>query len=299
MAASRLDPPASYDDEHRAVWAGAVARLTSSGRVFRADPEILGTYVEAVISHRQASALLSKTAVMITRGDKAVENPALGIQRRSAKAMADASKALGLDRMAPIADNSPVPPIAKARWCAEHQRRECSRHRQDGSWCHQYRLVAGLDVCRKHGGKNIDQLRADGQERALNEQASRELARLDVPPVVNPLDELARLAGQVVAWKDQMAGKVNELTSMRYEGGTGTEQLRAEIGLFERGMDRCMVTLTAMARLNIEDRLAGVRAATARMLEEALTMALAKSGADISGQAAAREEFKKRLKVVA
>jgi len=296
---SRLDPPAAYDDERRAIHADALARLTASGRVFRADPEILGVYVEAVRSHRQATRLLEQSNVMIVRDGKAVENPALGIQRRTARAMAEASRALGLDR-APMAPAGLPDPIASLpRWCDEHQRRECRHHRQDGGWCHQYRLVAGLDVCRKHGGKSLEELRADGRRRAAEAQASRELARLDVPPVTNPLDELARLAGQAVAWKDQMAGKVNELTGLRYEGGAGTEQLRSEIALFERGMDRCMMALTAMVKLNIEERLAGVRQATADMLEQALATALAKSGADVFGQNAAREEFKKQLRVVA
>jgi P27 family predicted phage terminase small subunit len=301
---ARLDPPAHYDDERRQIWAETVTRLTSSGRVFRADPEVLGTYVEAVRSHRQASRLLAQTNVMITRDGIAMENPALAIQRKSAEAMARASRSLGLDRIPadPIADEPPGAPIAapaRRRWCEEHKRHECRHKRQDGTPCHQYRLVAGLDVCRKHGGKTIGELRADGRTAALEAQAARELAHLDVPPVTDPLTELARLAGQAVAWKDSMAAKVNELTSLRYESFGGGEQLRAEIALWERSLDRCISTLGAMARLNIEDRLAGVREATARMLEEALTAALQKSGADIGGQAAAREEFKRRLRVVA
>ena len=152
----------------------------------------------------------------------------------------------------------------------------------------------GTGHCSWHGGAS-----SSGTMAALSKQAAAELARLDVPPVTDPLTELARLAGQAVAWKDTMAAKVNELTSLRYESATGGEQLRAEIALWERSLDRCISTLGAMARLNIEDRLAGVREATARMLEEALTAALQKSGADIGGQAAAREEFKRRLRVVA
>jgi len=104
---ARLEPPAHYDDERREVWAETVNRLTSSGRVFRADPEVLGTYVEAVRSHRQASRLLAQTNVMITRDGKVMENPALAIQRKSAESMARASRALGLDRT-PMPDGSSV-----------------------------------------------------------------------------------------------------------------------------------------------------------------------------------------------
>jgi P27 family predicted phage terminase small subunit len=103
---TRLEVPQHYDDERRAIWAETVTRLTTGGRIFRADPEILITYVEAVRSHRQASRLLAQTNVMVTRDGKAMENPALAIQRKSAESMARASRSLGLDRI-PAGDPGP------------------------------------------------------------------------------------------------------------------------------------------------------------------------------------------------
>jgi len=108
---TRLDPPAHLDEERRAIWAETIARLTAGGRIFRADPEILTTYVEAVRSHRQASRLLAQTNVMITRDGVAMENPALAIQRKSAESMARASRSLGLDRL-PVAEPPPPAPAA-------------------------------------------------------------------------------------------------------------------------------------------------------------------------------------------
>jgi hypothetical protein len=153
----------------------------------------------------------------------------------------------------------------------------------------------GFGRCKLHGGcapgPRLD---------ALNQQAAAELARLDVPPVTDPLTELARVAAQAVAWKNAMGEKVNELTSLRYEAAAGTgEQLRAEIALWERALDRCVATLTAMAKLNIEDRLAGVRKQTADMLERALDAALEASGTGLDGKQKAREAFRRQLKVVA
>jgi P27 family predicted phage terminase small subunit len=297
VTTGRLEPPSHYDDERRQVWADTVSRLTSSGRVFRADPEILNTYVEAVRSHRQASRLLSQTNVLLTRDGRAVENPALAVQRKSAEAMTRASKALGLDRIPGLIAEAPSPPPIAPRWCEQHKRHECRHNRQDGGPCHQYRLVAGLDVCRKHGGKSLEQLREDGRQRTLEAEAQRLLYQRDAPPVTDPLSALQRLAGRAAAWEDIIGEKVNEMRSIRYstEGG---EQLRSEIVVMERAMDRVGKLLVDIAKLNIEGRLAGVREATARMLEEALTAALQKSGADVSGQAAAREEFKRRLRIV-
>ena len=74
-----------------------------------------------------------------------------------------------------------------------------------------------------------------------------------------------------------MAGQVNKLTSLRYEGKIGQEQLRAEVGLFERAMDRCMVALTSMARLNIDERLARITEAQEELILAALAYALSET----------------------
>lgn len=294
---ARLDPPAHYDDERREIWADTVRRLTDAGRVFRADPEVLNTYVEAVRSHRQASRMLAETNVLVIRNGQARENPALAVQRKTADAMARASRALGLDHAPPIAEQPPVSPIAP-RWCEEHKRHECRHKRQDGGPCHQWRLVGGLDVCRKHGGKSLEKLREDGRARALEAEAQRLLYQRDAPPVTDPLSALQRLAGRAAAWEDIIGEKVNELRSLRYstEGG---EQLRAEIAVMERAMDRVGKLLVDIAKLNIEGRLATVREATAQMLEQALQAALASSGCDLDGQQRAQEAFRRNLKVVA
>lgn len=292
---SRLDPPQHYDDERRSIWAETVTRLTSSGRVFRADPEVLNTYVEAVRSHRQASRLLAQTNVMITRDGKVMENPALAIQRRSAEAMTRASRALGLDRMPGLPDE---PSMTSADPVPIHDGKCGGKKKQSEGTCTQAAGWGtphpGTGRCKLHGGCAPSSVAA-----GLNAQAAAELARLDVEPVTDALAELARLAGQAVRWKDNMAAKVNELTQLRYEGAQGTEQVRSEILLWERALDRCITTLTAMAKLNIEGRMAAVREATARMLEQALDAALEQAGVGLDKQAEAREAFRRSLKIVA
>jgi hypothetical protein len=52
----------------------------------------------------------------------------------------------------------------------------------------------------------------------------------------------------------------NELSSViRYQDAKGAEQLRAEIALFECAMDCYATVLAAMARLDIDERPAGIR----------------------------------------
>lgn len=301
---ARLDPPQHYDDERRAIWAETVTRLTSSGRVFKADPEVLGTYVEAVRSHRQASRLLAQTNVMITRDGIAMENPALAIQRKSAEAMARASRALGLNWIAAAEEppSEPGPPglpmqtPERSRWCEEHQRRECTARRKDGTACHSHRVVTGSDRCRMHLGQKAQPVIAEAR---LQQQAARLLYQRDATPVTNPLEGLQRLAGRVAAAEEVIGEKVNEIRGWRYESEGGGEQLRAEVALLERSMDRLGRFLVELAKLNIEEKLAGIREKTAAMLERALDAALEASGADLDGKMKAREAYKRNLRIVA
>lgn len=154
----------------------------------------------------------------------------------------------------------------------------------------------GSGSCKLHGGNT-----PNGQISAATEQAKRELAALDVQPVGDPLNQLAILAAQVLAWRDSMAGKVNELTSLRYESYNDTgssEQLRAEVALWERALDRCERVLTAMARLNIDERLAKISERQIGIMEAAIRATLAEPdfGLDIAGQDKAAQSLGRRLR---
>lgn len=186
-----------------------------------------------------------------------------------------------------------VTPIRPGRWCADHKRYECTRQRKDGRGCCHGSAVTGSDRCRMHLGTEAAPVIAEAR---LQEQAQKLLYQHDAPPVTDPLSALQRLAGRAAAWEDIIGEKVNELHSLRYstEGG---EQLRAEIAVMERAMDRLGKLLVDIARLNIEGRLAVVREATAQMLEHALAQALDSSGCDPDGQQRAREAFRRHLKV--
>src|SRR5580692_7153568 len=104
----------------------------------------------------------------------------------------------------------------------------------------------GSGNCSNHAGST-----PTGRLAALNERAERLLYQRDAAPVTDPLSALQRLAGRAAAWEDIIGEKVNELHSLRYstEGG---EQLRAEIAVMERAMDRLGKLLVDIAKLNIE-----------------------------------------------
>jgi hypothetical protein len=156
---------------------------------------------------------------------------------------------------------------------------------------------AGTGNCKLHGGNT-----PAGRMGAANQQARKELARLDVDPVGDPLQQLATLAGQVLAWRDSMAAKVNDLSSLRYqmsgENGDGGEQLRAEVALWERALDRCERVLTAMARLNIDERLARISEQQAERIERALRTALTELGLGLEEQDKAARSVGRHLRAV-
>jgi hypothetical protein len=152
---------------------------------------------------------------------------------------------------------------------------------------------AGTGRCRLHGGNTRNQRIAARAEKA-DQEARRILAQLDVQPVEDPFAALSRLAGQVLAWQEAISRIVNDLGDrVRYEGASGAEQLRAEIALYERAMDRTGSVLGMIAKLNIEDRMARVTERQADALVSALEAALAAAGvtgpqADDARKAAAR-----------
>lgn len=145
-----------------------------------------------------------------------------------------------------------------------------------------------------HGGKT-----AKAGERYTEQKVRAHLARLDAPPVADPLTALSEIAGQVVAFKDAMAERVNRLTEIRYTDLKYAEQLRSEVALFERALDRCERFLTAMARLNIDERLAAIQQRQVDAVTAALSAAIAELGLSEQQQREARINVARHLRLVA
>jgi hypothetical protein len=184
----------------------------------------------------------------------------------------------------------------RGRWCEQHERWECTKPRKAGRGpCHGS-AVTGSDRCRMHLGEPSAPAIAAAK---LEQEAARLLYQRDATPVTDPLSALQKLAGRAAAWEDIIGEKVNELRSISYSTEFAGEQIRGEIAVMERAMDRLGRLLVDIAKLNIEDRLAGIRQRTLDMLERALDAALEASGAPLDGKAKAREAFKRNLKVVA
>lgn len=181
------------------------------------------------------------------------------------------------------------PPPRFADTCGAKTRREDARP------CRMPK-APGATRCRIHGGAS-PQAKAKAARRVAETQARQVLGRLNIVPVDNPLTELQNLAGEAKAWKELLATHVAELERLRY-GGDGGEQIRGEIVLFERAIDRCASILTSIARLNIDERLARVSERQVEIVAEALTKALAEMGLSQDQQREARRGLARHLHAV-
>jgi len=160
-----------------------------------------------------------------------------------------------------------------------------ARRRQGEGLCRQAAgwgtPTPGLGPCKLHGGSTRSH-----QARAEVTRAQRTLADLATPvdaPLGDPLGELLTLAAEVVRWKCVIAEKLADL-----DGVTVGEAsvIRGEVVLWERALDRCAHVLAAIAKLNIEERLAQVNVRLAeRQGEQAMLVlqwSLEEFGVDVT-----------------
>lgn len=127
----------------------------------------------------------------------------------------------------------------------------------------------GDGPCKLHGGATKNH-RAASAVRQVEAGARRALADLGVTtPVTDPLLELQRLAGEIISFKDALRSMVERLNSVRYDGPVG-EQIRGEIVVYERAMDRAARVLRDMASLKIDERLVQIQSRVAETQGQAI-----------------------------
>lgn len=178
---------------------------------------------------------------------------------------------------------------------ARLRRREGTCERQAGAGTDH----KGYGNCSWHGGCS-----PSGTVSAISERIEAEAGRLlykrDAGPVTDPLEALQRLAGRALALEETIGRLVNDLSSIRYESGgeSSSEQLRAEVAVLERAMDRCGKLLVDIAKLNIEERMAKVTELQAALAEKALLATLAEMGFTPERQRDAQARLGRHLRAV-
>jgi hypothetical protein len=122
--------------------------------------------------------------------------------------------------------------------------------------------VEGYPLCQRHMET------ASIREIALVRGKGDAFDEIEGKKVDNPLEALADLVSEVLLYKDFCAQRVADLRgNHRYEGRAG-EQLRAEVALYERSLDRSGKLLIEWSRLNIDERLSRIEEAKAKALLE-------------------------------
>lgn len=154
----------------------------------------------------------------------------------------------------------------------------------------------GFGRCKFHGG-SAPAGRQQGERLRIEHEARELFGRIapDIEPVDNPLAAYAQFAGRVMAWMQHMDNLLDGLQSPRYEGATA-EQIRGEVQLYERAMDRANQVLGAYARLGIDDRLARVTERQGEQIAQILTAVLADLGLPDETQQEARRGVVRHLR---
>lgn len=147
-----------------------------------------------------------------------------------------------------------------------------------GKRCRKAR-TPGTTVCASHGSK-APQVREAAARRlataAVQADAAALLAAEGVGPVGDPYDALERLATEVMAVKRAAAARVNALGSaIRYTSGQGAEQLRAEVALYERSLDRAVKILETLSKLGLDERRVQVQEKLADQVGDVIEAVLA------------------------
>jgi len=155
----------------------------------------------------------------------------------------------------------------------------------------------GYGRCSWHGGCSPTGSQSAAEQR-IEAEAERLLYQHDAPAVTDHLEALQRLAGRVLAMEQFIGEKVNELRSLRYGSEAGGEQLRAEVAVLERAMDRAGRLLVDIAKLNIEERLATVTEQQVTLVRDALAAQLAAAGLPAEQQRDIMTGVGRRLRIV-
>lgn len=187
----------------------------------------------------------------------------------------------------------------------------CTQVAVEGTW-----NEAGGARCNSHKGppgtvkgQNITRAAIEGQviERMEEILAAGGDRLLNPPKISDPFTELLSLAAEIKAFKDMLREHVAQrrIDQLSYRGKVA-EQVRGEVILYERALERLERILVNILKLGIEDRLAGVEERTLDLIERALgtaiTAGIAKglaSGDQLTGEQEARDVLRRELPVLA
>ncbi len=158
---------------------------------------------------------------------------------------------------------------------------KCRGHNRRGLPCGKWPMP-DQEICRQHGGMTPQMLDAAARRRI--EREARAALRekwadgADVT-VEDPLAELSRLAGEVVAFKDYLRGMVEDMDGQLTQKWSERtiqdvaiikEDVRAIVSAYERALDRAAKVLAGIVKLDIAGKQLEINTARAELIVQAV-----------------------------
>jgi hypothetical protein len=162
----------------------------------------------------------------------------------------------------------------------------CKAHRRDGSRCGRW-PTTGSRTCRSHGS-GAPQVQRAAARRVAEARTLRILAKhgTELGDNLDPLTALQVVTAQTVTLKEDLAARVAEMKveTWRYQDRNGGEQLRSEILLFERALERTARLLIDTSKLNLDARLVRISEMQVAAMIAVLSASLVELGVDPDDQ---------------
>ena len=164
----------------------------------------------------------------------------------------------------PMHQTQPPEPLART---------ECGAKTRSDGLCTNPPIRGGIR-CRMHGGSAPGAL-AKAAEREAERKWRGMLKDMGTVNVTNPALELAKLAGQIVGWKELLLSKVDDLESLTTTSVAQGEQAKAVVSLLTAAFAESAKVLTNMTRLGLDAAALGhVMAQPSREQAEVLSRVL-------------------------
>lgn len=131
----------------------------------------------------------------------------------------------------------------------------------------------------------------------IEKRAKGIIARNGFEPVEDPVEELGKVAAEIIAFKDAVGLIVGRLEAMSYEHAQG-EQLKAEVAVYERALDRSARTLESIIKLGLGERRAKIEEAKIVIVLAAINTAFAQIDLPAAEKKKAIEIFQRELSAI-
>lgn len=141
----------------------------------------------------------------------------------------------------------------------------CGARTRSGGNCRRY-TVNGGTRCRLHGGAS-PQAKAAAKRRLVEADARAALAYEGIVPIDDPIVELGKLANEITGMKNGLAARVAALDSPVFTDAFGSEQVHAEMKLYNESLDRVVKVLDLLGRHDLDARLVRVTEETGKLFQ--------------------------------